>query len=158
MFRPEGIHDFTKIHVYARIDASVYATIYAESPDGNNLSNRRRANLVRKGMVQRSSETAVQTRPQGSIFPMRTIPKTDRTSGDNKPPMKTVLYCRVSTADQTLEHQRVQAEAVGYRFDEVIADHGISGVRTGLRDRPEGKRLFDMLRQGEPSSCAGWTA
>jgi DNA invertase Pin-like site-specific DNA recombinase len=73
---------------------------------------------------------------------MRTIRKTDRTSGDNKPPMKTVLYCRVSTADQTLEHQRVQAEAVCYRFDEVIADHGISGVRTGLRDRPEGKRLF----------------
>jgi hypothetical protein len=68
---------------------------------------------VPKGMVQRSPETAVQTRPQGSIFPMRTIPKTDRTSGDNKPPMKTLLYCRVSTADQTLEHQRVQAEAVG---------------------------------------------
>ena len=63
--------------------------------------------------------------------------------------MKTVLYCRVSTADQTLEHQRVQGEAVGYRFDEVVADHGISGVRTGLRDRPEGKRLFDMLRQGD---------
>ena len=82
----------------------------------------------------RSFETTVQSRPQGSIFPMRTIPKTDRTSGDNKPPMKTVLYCRVSTADQTLDHQRVQAEAAGYRFDEVIADHGISGVRTGLRD------------------------
>ena len=63
--------------------------------------------------------------------------------------MKTVLYCRVSTADQTLEHQRVQAETAGYRFDEVIANHGISGVRTGLRDRPEGKRLFDMLRQGD---------
>ena len=63
--------------------------------------------------------------------------------------MKTVLYCRVSTADQTLDHQRVQGEAAGYRFDEVVADRGISGVRTGLRDRPEGKRLFDMLRQGD---------
>ena len=63
--------------------------------------------------------------------------------------MKAVLYCRVSIADQTLDHQRVQAEAAGYRFDEVIADHGISGVRTGLRDRPEGRRLFDMLRQGD---------
>ena len=61
--RPEGIYEFTKIHVYARIDADVYATIYAESPDGNNLSNRRRATLVRKGMVQRSSETAVQIVP-----------------------------------------------------------------------------------------------
>ena len=63
--------------------------------------------------------------------------------------MKTVLYCRVSTADQTLEHQRTQAEAAGYRFDEVVVDHGISGVRTALRDRTEGKRLFDMLRQGD---------
>jgi DNA invertase Pin-like site-specific DNA recombinase len=72
----------------------------------------------------------------------------DNTPAD-KPPMKTVLYCRVSTADQTLEHQRTQAEAVGYRFDEVVVDHGISGVRTALRERPEGKRLFDMLRQGD---------
>src|SRR5262249_47493213 len=45
--------------------------------------------------------------------------------------------------------QRVQAEAAGYRFDEVVVDHGISGVRTALRDRPEGRRLFDMLRQGD---------
>ena len=63
--------------------------------------------------------------------------------------MKIVLYCRVSTSDQTLEHQRTQAEAAGYRFDEVVVDHGISGVRTALRDRAEGKRLFDMLRQGD---------
>jgi DNA invertase Pin-like site-specific DNA recombinase len=72
----------------------------------------------------------------------------DSTPAD-KPPMKIVLYCRVSTADQTLEHQRSQAEAAGYRFDEVVVDHGISGVRTALRDRPQGKRLFDMLRQGD---------
>jgi DNA invertase Pin-like site-specific DNA recombinase len=63
--------------------------------------------------------------------------------------VKTVLYCRVSTADQTLEHQRTQAEGVGFRFDEVVADHGVSGVRTALRDRPEGRRLFDMLRAGD---------
>jgi putative DNA-invertase from lambdoid prophage Rac len=64
-------------------------------------------------------------------------------------PMKTVLYCRVSTVDQTLEHQRVQAEAAGFSFDDVVVDHGISGVRTALRERPEGKRLFDMLRDGD---------
>jgi putative DNA-invertase from lambdoid prophage Rac len=63
--------------------------------------------------------------------------------------MRTVLYCRVSTADQTLHHQQTQAEAAGFRFDEVVADHGISGVRTVLRDRPEGRRLFDMLRSGD---------
>jgi len=63
--------------------------------------------------------------------------------------VKTVLYCRVSTTDQTLEHQRTQAEAAGFRFDDVVVDHGVSGVRTALRDRTEGKRLFDMLRAGD---------
>ena len=63
--------------------------------------------------------------------------------------MRTVLYCRVSTVDQTLDHQRTQAAAAGFRLDEVVADHGISGVRTALRDRPEGRRLFDMLRAGD---------
>jgi putative DNA-invertase from lambdoid prophage Rac len=53
--------------------------------------------------------------------------------------MQTVLYCRVSTLDQTLDHQRTQAEAAGFRIDNVVADHGVSGVHTALRDRPEGK-------------------
>lgn len=30
-----------------------------------------------------------------------------------------------------------------------MADHGVSGVSTALRDRPQGKRLFDMLRRGD---------
>jgi len=63
--------------------------------------------------------------------------------------MKTVLYCRVSTADQTLAHQQSQAEAAGFRIDEVVADHGISGVSTRLCERPEGRRLFDILRAGD---------
>jgi putative DNA-invertase from lambdoid prophage Rac len=63
--------------------------------------------------------------------------------------MKTVLYCRVSTLDQTLEHQRVQAEEAGFKPDLVLSDHGVSGVATRLRERPEGKRLFDVLREGD---------
>ncbi|MGI6850944.1 recombinase family protein [Mesorhizobium sp. 1B3] len=62
---------------------------------------------------------------------------------------KTVLYARVSTADQTLEHQRTQAEKAGFKIDKVIADHGVSGVSTKLAERPEGKRLFDILRPGD---------
>jgi putative DNA-invertase from lambdoid prophage Rac len=62
---------------------------------------------------------------------------------------KTVLYARVSTADQTLEHQRTQAEAAGFKIDKVVADHGVSGVTTKLAERPEGKRLFDILRPGD---------
>lgn len=63
--------------------------------------------------------------------------------------MATILYCRVSTTEQTLEHQRTQAEAAGFRFDHVLADHGVSGVSTKLADRPQGRRLFDILRAGD---------
>ena len=62
---------------------------------------------------------------------------------------KTILYARVSTADQTLDHQKTQAEAAGFTFDEVVADHGVSGVSTKLNERPEGKRLYDKLRHGD---------
>lgn len=63
--------------------------------------------------------------------------------------MATILYARVSTSEQSLDHQRVQAEAVGFAFDHVVADHGVSGVSVKMRDRPEGRRLFDMLRPGD---------
>jgi len=62
---------------------------------------------------------------------------------------KTILYARVSTAEQTLDHQRTQAEAAGFKIDEVIADRGVSGVSTTLREREEGKRLYDKLREGD---------
>lgn len=63
--------------------------------------------------------------------------------------MKTILYARVSTAEQTLIHQKSQAEQAGFTIDEVVADHGVSGASTTLRERPEGRRLFDMLRHGD---------
>src|ERR1700693_6197601 len=63
--------------------------------------------------------------------------------------MKTVLYCRVSTLDQTIDHQLTQAHQNGFKPDLVLADHGISGISTRLRDRPEGRRLFDILRDGD---------
>ncbi|WP_170369633.1 recombinase family protein [Ruegeria arenilitoris] len=62
---------------------------------------------------------------------------------------KTILYARVSTTDQTLDHQRAQAEAAGFKIDEVVSDHGVSGVSTTLQERPEGKRLYDKLRHGD---------
>ena len=43
---------------------------------------------------------------------------------------KTVLYARVSTADQTLAHQRDQAQAAGFVIEKVVADKGVSGVST----------------------------
>lgn len=62
---------------------------------------------------------------------------------------KTILYARVSTAEQNLDHQRTAAEAAGFTINEVIADHGVSGVTTTLRERTEGRRLFDKLRHGD---------
>lgn len=62
---------------------------------------------------------------------------------------KTVLYARVSTTEQTVEHQRAHAEQAGFTIDEVVKDEGVSGVNTKLADRPQGKRLFDMLRKGD---------
>lgn len=63
--------------------------------------------------------------------------------------MATILYARVSTADQSPEHQLAQAEAAGFVIDETVVDHGVSGVTTRLADRPEGRRLFDKLRKGD---------
>jgi DNA invertase Pin-like site-specific DNA recombinase len=56
------------------------------------------------------------------------------------------VVCSVSTNDQTTAHQVTQAEAAGFKIDKVLSDEGVSGVSTRLAERPEGKRLFDMLR------------
>jgi putative DNA-invertase from lambdoid prophage Rac len=63
--------------------------------------------------------------------------------------MATIFYARVSTSEQTVEHQRTQAEAAGFAFDEVVTDDGVSGVTTKLVDRLGGRRLFDLLRAGD---------
>lgn len=63
--------------------------------------------------------------------------------------MATILYARVSTTEQTVDHQRTQAEAAGFVLDDVVVDDGVSGVTTKLADRPEGRRLFDLLRAGD---------
>ncbi|MDX8432849.1 recombinase family protein [Mesorhizobium abyssinicae] len=63
--------------------------------------------------------------------------------------MTTILYARVSTADQTLAHQEEQARKHGFEIDHVIADQGVSGITTELKNRPEGKRLYDMLRRDD---------
>jgi putative DNA-invertase from lambdoid prophage Rac len=63
--------------------------------------------------------------------------------------MTTILYARVSTVEQTIDHQLGQARAAGFVIDEVVADNGVSGVATRLVERPEGRRLFDKLRAGD---------
>jgi DNA invertase Pin-like site-specific DNA recombinase len=63
--------------------------------------------------------------------------------------MAVILYARVSTIEQTIEHQRTQAEASGFKIDKVVSDNGVSGVNVPLVERPQGRRLFDMLRSGD---------
>jgi putative DNA-invertase from lambdoid prophage Rac len=67
--------------------------------------------------------------------------------------MRTFLYARVSDACQTIDHQLSHAEAAGFKIDEVIADHGVSGVTTKLADRPGGRRLLDKVRKGDQVIC-----
>ena len=62
---------------------------------------------------------------------------------------KTILYVRVSTTEQTSDHQLEQARKAGFQIDHVVTDHGTSGVTTKLAEREGGKRLFDMLREGD---------
>jgi DNA invertase Pin-like site-specific DNA recombinase len=63
--------------------------------------------------------------------------------------LATILYCRVSTSDQDVTIQRTQAEAAGFRFDAIVVDAGVSGVHYRLAERPEGRRLYDILRTGD---------
>lgn len=64
---------------------------------------------------------------------------------------KTVLYVRVSTAEQTSAHQITQAREAGFVIDDenVLTDHGVSGVSTKLVERDQGRRLPDLLRMGD---------
>jgi putative DNA-invertase from lambdoid prophage Rac len=83
-------------------------------------------------------------------FRQRTCNSTDNILTDETGRiLQTLLYSRVSTSDQTLSHQEAQARDAGFAIDRVVADHGVSGVSTRLAERPEGKRLFDMLRAGD---------
>ena len=63
--------------------------------------------------------------------------------------MTTILYCRVSTVDQTIDHQETMARAAGFQIDDTISDEGVSGVAVPLAEREQGKRLFDLLRAGD---------
>lgn len=63
--------------------------------------------------------------------------------------MQTVFYARVSTTDQTIEHQQRQAENAGYKFDRVFVDDAESGVNKKLGDRPAGRDMLGYLRAGD---------
>jgi len=65
--------------------------------------------------------------------------------------MRTIFYARVSTREQTIQHQIDQARQAGFKFEDrdVLVDEGVSGVSVPLKERPQGRRLFDILRPGD---------
>jgi DNA invertase Pin-like site-specific DNA recombinase len=71
--------------------------------------------------------------------------------------MATVLYARVSTVEQTIEHQRTQAEKAGFKLDKVVCDEGVSGVTTKLALLREGDTLvvrwIDRLGRNYQDIC-----
>lgn len=62
---------------------------------------------------------------------------------------KTILYVRVSTSEQTSDHQLEQAAKASFQIDEVVKDHGISGVSSRLAEREGGRELLYKLREGD---------
>jgi putative DNA-invertase from lambdoid prophage Rac len=63
--------------------------------------------------------------------------------------MAMIFYGRVSTIEQTSEHQLKQAKATRFKIDEAVFDNGSSGISTRLIERTEGRRLYDKLRKGD---------
>jgi putative DNA-invertase from lambdoid prophage Rac len=63
--------------------------------------------------------------------------------------MTTILYARVCAAEQTILCQLADARAAGFSIDAVVADNDVCGLHTRLVERPEGRRLFDRLRNGD---------
>ena len=105
---------------------------------------------VRKGIPLRTQMDDIENVSTRVDLCIRTPDHVDSTHVDKEAKaMTTILYARVSTADQNIEIQRAQAEKAGFTIDEVVADDGVSGVSVPLRERPEGRRLFDLLRRGD---------
>jgi putative DNA-invertase from lambdoid prophage Rac len=63
--------------------------------------------------------------------------------------MATILYVRIGSSEQALEQQKAEAEQAGFEIGEIVADDGASSFGTRLAERPEGRRLYDMLQAGD---------
>ena len=62
--------------------------------------------------------------------------------------MTTYAYLRVSTDDQTTDNQRLEIENAGFRIDDWVIDHGISGNTCAL-DREGFNGMIAKLKEGD---------
>jgi DNA invertase Pin-like site-specific DNA recombinase len=60
-----------------------------------------------------------------------------------------ILYVRVSTSEQTSDYQLAQATKAGFTINQVVTDHGVSGVSSRLAEREGGRELLHKLRDGD---------
>jgi site-specific DNA recombinase len=60
---------------------------------------------------------------------------------------KTFLYARVSTTDQTIDHQKTHAEAAGFTEIELLREEGRSGK--SIQGRPVLREALDRLDRGD---------
>ena len=66
---------------------------------------------------------------------------------------RTVLYAPLNRMEQNVKHQSEQAEAAGFVIDNVIDEEGLSVSQVPLVDRAGGRRLLDLLRDGDILVC-----
>ena len=59
-----------------------------------------------------------------------------------------IAYLRVSTDEQTIENQRMQIEAKGYKIGKEFADAAVSGATSAI-ERPQFKAMLGYLREGD---------
>lgn len=75
-------------------------------------------------------------------------------------PKNVAIYVRVSTKDQTTEHQRREleevAERAGWNVVGVFADEGVSGAK-GRDKRPEFDRMLRAVTRREVNLVAAWS-
>jgi putative DNA-invertase from lambdoid prophage Rac len=54
---------------------------------------------------------------------------------------------RRAAPSRPLSNREPRSSKAGFKLDEVICDSGVSGVSTKFAERPQGRRLFDLLRR-----------
>ena len=72
--------------------------------------------------------------------------------------IRSAIYCRVSTADQNLEAQRLDCLAlVQSRGWSTIPEHVFEETASGATDRPGWARILELAREGKVQRVVAWS-
>lgn len=70
--------------------------------------------------------------------------------------MRRIAYLRVSTDEQDPENQRRDVESVVDGDVEWVIEHGSAWKKEGLADRPQFKRIYDLVKRGRVERLYVW--